>query len=237
MEQNSTSTPEFDGASSSFTDPSTKTTQQDESASSSRTQSPLPAAISEGKERSVETAGSNNNCAAPLNQRPKSLRDRSRIPPSIFLAVGIILGFEYCCDMLKWETAQSWYSSFTTSVETTKQLLQDYQETLFAAFSASPQGSGDVTTTPDRREVVRATLVLVAILSTIHVLFVVPLTAGFWTGARAKKFTYHRYMGLFYLIQYFLAWVEFCTNFEQVAKFSVLGHMVALTGMYAVIPC
>ena len=62
-----------------------------------------------------------------------------------------------------------------------------------------------------------------------YVLVGAPLRAGLWTGQKSTKHMLHRYMGLFFLIQYSLAWVEFLTDYET-AKTTYFTHSITLNG-------
>jgi len=64
-----------------------------------------------------------------------------------------------------------------------------------------------------------------------YVFFLAPALHGLWTGRKARRAVFHRYMGLSYLIHYVLAGVELATNYEGTGKASLLTHIIAVTGM------
>jgi hypothetical protein len=56
--------------------------------------------------------------------------------------------------------------------------------------------------------------------------------ARFWTEPRTSKLKIHLYMGLAYLVQYFLAWVDkFVSNNDDPTKDNIIPHFIALNGL------
>jgi hypothetical protein len=86
-------------------------------------------------------------------------------------------------------------------------------------------------------ELMKAAVVLALTLSLGYVFVWAPFQAGMWTGTKARKQKFHRYMGLLYLVMYFCAWVEFGTNYENGAQNSILPHFIAINGEWRVCKC
>jgi hypothetical protein len=150
----------------------------------------------------------------------KSLADRSRIPPSAYVTYGSILLLQYFSGMWKLETLESWFSSIVTSAVTCRELLGYARDLTKSAYDGEYHAW---------TEYARTAVVLTVAMSLIYLFVVAPFKAGLWTGHKARKHKFHRYMGLLYLIQYFFAWVEFITNYSNG---SVLAHFVALNGKF-----
>jgi hypothetical protein len=155
-------------------------------------------------------------------KKMESLKDRGRIPNSFWVSVTLIVLLEGCSGMYKMETLRSWWSSFTTSIYTVRDLLQYEKDLMWSVVI------GDLR---EPKEYLQATIVTILAGSILWVLVGKPMAAGVWTGQRASRHKLHRYMGLFFLTQYTLAWVEFITNYKGVGQFSFLPHTVALNGM------
>jgi hypothetical protein len=156
-------------------------------------------------------------------KKMESLKDRGRIPNSFWVTVVLIAMLEGCSGMYKMDTLRSWWSSFTTSIYTIRDLLQYEKDLMWSVVS------GDLR---EPMEYLQATIVTVLAGSILWVLIGKPMAAGLWTGQRAARHKVHRYMGLFFLTQYTLAWVEFITNYKGAGAVSFLPHTVALNGMF-----
>jgi hypothetical protein len=164
---------------------------------------------------------------ANLSSKGKTLQERGRIPYSFFVSFGGIFGLQYLSGMWSRETVESWYSSVVTSANTLKNLL-GYTRDL--TKDAIEEVSGDA---PQHHwtEYCRTAVIFLISLSLIYVFFVAPFMAGLWTGRKARRHKFHRYMGLAYLIQYTLAAVEFFTNYDA-ARSSYLRATIAFTGTF-----
>lgn len=155
-------------------------------------------------------------------RKPESLAERGRIPNSLYVSILIIGMLEGCSGMWQVDTLRSWWSSFTTSIRTVRDLLEYEKDLMQSIFEGNFR---------EPNEYLQAAIVTVLAGSIMWVLIGKPLSAGLWTGERSKKHKMHRYMGLFFLIQYGLAWVEFITNYKGVGEFSYIPHTVALNGV------
>jgi hypothetical protein len=109
-----------------------------------------------------------------------------------------------------------------SSTETVNNLLLYFRDLTKSFFAGELQ---------TWKEFGQALVVIAVVGSMLHVFFVAPFRAGMWTGPRSRKAVVHRYMGLLFLIQYFLAWVEFLTDYER-ARYSFLPHAIALNGTF-----
>ena len=169
--------------------------------------------------KSMDTTASH---ADPGGSKGKSLAERARIPPSFLLTAAITLSLQFMTGIYSVETFQSWQSSMTTSAETTFGFLEYFRALTRAALE------GDFVEDPTTY--VKVFLMLAVCFLSIYVFLLAPLRAGLWTGARARRHKFHRYMGLAYLVQYFFAWVEFGSNYENGGATSYLPHFIALNG-------
>lgn len=151
----------------------------------------------------------------------KSLKDRSKIPPSFAVTFGTILGLQCFSGMWQLSTLESWISSLQYSfIELATLTMNAIQ----VVFGQAPAGS---------LFQYAQTIILTTFCGFLaYVFFVAPALAGLWTGRKARRAVFHRYMGLSYLIHYMLACVELLTNYTA-AKNSYLGHIVAVTGTKA----
>lgn len=116
--------------------------------------------------------------------------------------------------------------SFGTATDHLQKLLNYLQslcESLFRLDSTNQDR-------PPWSEYLVATVVTLSITWITYILFLAPLWNGFWTGPRASRHLVHRYMGLVYLIQYPLAWLEFARDYDS-ARNSYLPHLIALNGV------
>ena len=154
----------------------------------------------------------------------KSLLERSRIPNSFYLTVAIIFLLQYWAGWHRIETIQSWYRSVKTSAHTAVELLG------YTLYTTKAALKGELV---DHSEYLKLAIVCAVTFSMIYVFFLAPFRAGLWTGARAKRHKVHRYMGLMFLMQYFFAWIEFSTNYENGGAHSVLPHFISLNGEFA----
>ena len=152
----------------------------------------------------------------------KSLQERGRIPTSFYAVVTAILLLEGCSGMYNIGTLQSWWSSVTTSTRTVYEYLEYLKDLMNSAYVGELQ---------DTSEYLKAAVVTVIVSSLFGIFIYAPLRAGVWTGKRATRHKVHRYMGLFFLIQYALAWVELLTDYDGGGSLGVLSHTIALNGM------
>jgi hypothetical protein len=192
-------------------------------------------ASSVGTPRSVSPPDDEAESSAVLGQRPsadmsrgKSLRERSKIPPSFVVTFGTILGLQCCSGMWHRSTLDSWYTSLRDS---TVQLGKLTTSAINVTFGMQRATTTDQATDELRSWIQYAQTVLITIFCGVlaYVFFVAPALAGLWTGRKARRAVLHRYMGLSYLIHYVLACVELITNYGA-AKNSYLCHVVAVTG-------
>lgn len=152
----------------------------------------------------------------------ESLQERARTPASFYLTLASIILLEGCSGMYKLETLQSWWSSIATSSQT----IYDYLDYLKVLMNAAYTGE-----LRDTKQYMVAAVVTAAVLSLVTIFIFIPFRAGVWTGQRATKHKVHRYMGLCFLIQYALVWVEFLTDDIGTGKLGFLPHTMALNGM------
>jgi len=164
-----------------------------------------------------------NSLDPKVSSRGKSLRDRSRIPASAYVTFGSILMLQYCSGVWAPETLKSYYSSVTISVETLGELLGYTRDLTRTAIDGEYR---------EWTEYAKTATTVTVIFSLVYVFFLAPLRAGLWTGSRARKHIFHRYMGLLFLAQYFLAWIEIATNYEGGAESSFLPHFISVNGMF-----
>ena len=151
----------------------------------------------------------------------KSLKDRSKIPTSFYITVIGYLGIAYYGNVFRIETLQSWIASMLSSTD-------KFQESLVYS-----QQVAQTLVTGEYRplsEYLQVSFITLSVLSLLYIFVWAPLRAGFWTGSRATRHVIHRYMGLAYMAQYFLAWFEFATNYEEKGKDSFLPMFIALNG-------
>jgi hypothetical protein len=169
---------------------------------------------------STENAVNENQSSWRKLKKRKSLKQRSQVPNSFYLSVVLVL-------------AQSYASGIFTSPATTiGTVYGSFQYSLRNLFTCIPSIIDFWSENQDSRSMIECTIFLglaCAIVSSLEMLFVAPFKAGMWTGQRAKRHVIHRYMGLLFLIQYSLAWVEFTTNYEGY-KHSYFPFAIALNG-------
>lgn len=161
------------------------------------------------------------------NLQPKkveSLQERGKIPVSFYVTLTCIFMLEACSGMYKLETLESWWSSASTSAAT----IYDRLDYLKGLMSSVFTGKDEL---HDSKEYMVAALVTAVVSSLVAIFIWIPFRAGVWTGKRASKHKVHRYMGLCFLIQYALVWVEFLTNNDGGGALSLLAHTLALNGI------
>ena len=183
----------------------------------SDTSSPPPAEA--GDETTKKPAATNNN--------RKSLKDRSKIPNSFYVTVIGFVGLAYYGNILRVETVTSWMQSMRLSMDKVYESLvysQELAQTLVANGSKGESQRRDIS------EYLQVSFITLSVLSLLYIFIWAPFRAGFWTGSRSSRHIVHRYMGLAYMLQYFLAWFEFSTNYEDTGKDSFLPMFIALNG-------
>jgi hypothetical protein len=189
-------------------------------ASRATSSSDLKPLDSHGSNANVGTVGAEQQQPVKLKQ---SLEERSRIPYSFLVTLATVLSLQYSVGFWRVESFVSWKDSMLFGAQQTRDALT-YLRTLMESLA-----SGNAAT--DWKEVAVAGVATFLIGTTLYVLIVAPLMAGFWTGPRTSKHKIHRYMGLAYLVQYFLAWVEFVSNYDDPTKDSIIPHFIALNGL------
>jgi hypothetical protein len=185
-----------------------------------------PAGSSHSSSSDLKAMAPDTVGTAPIKR--KSLKERSRIPPSIYITGVTVLLLQYCSGLWKIETFQRWYNSMKTSAETTVEFMGFSRDLMQAAVK------GEVS---QPAELLKAAVVCALTLSLGYVFVWAPFRAGMWTGTKARKQMFHRYMGLLYLVMYFFAWVEFGTNYENGAQNSILPHFIAINGEWRARTC
>jgi len=158
------------------------------------------------------------------NKRVESLQERGKIPNSFFVTAASIVLLEGCSGMYKLDTLKSWWSSISTSSATVYAYLEYLRDLMQSAYQ------GEIMET---KEYVVAAITTFIVASLVGIFIYAPFRAGVWTGQRAKRHKVHRYMGLFFLIQYALVWVEFLTKNGGSGYLGVLPHALALNGRYS----
>jgi hypothetical protein len=154
----------------------------------------------------------------------KTLKDRSKIPGSAYVTVGIIIGLQYFSGL---------YANVTHVLTSLKHSVTSSSRALYATLVylrdlCQSIASGQAQDNP--WEYVFAFVFCALVASLCYVLLVAPLWVGMWTGTRAKRHRVHRYFGLAFLIQYALAWIEYLTNYEDGYRNSYLVHTIAING-------
>jgi len=183
-----------------------------------------PTSSSSSSSANLKTLG-HKSTATAAGSKGKSLKDRSRIPNSMFVIYGTIFGLQYFGGMWTLNTPMSWYSSMKTSAETFSDWMGYTRDLTQSAVD------GDY---HDWTEYAKTGIIFLFGSSLFYVFILAPLMAGFWTGPKTRKHKFHRYMGLLYLVQYFFAWVEYLTNYTDGAAASYLPHAIALNGTYSI---
>lgn len=157
-----------------------------------------------------------------VKKKIESLKERGKIPSSFYLTVFCIVMLQGCSGMYKLETLESWWSSVVTSTRTINEYLEYERDLMKSAFYGEA--------TRDTKEYIKATIVTAIAASLFGIFIYAPFRAGMWTGQRATRHKVHRYMGLFFLIQYAWVWVEFLSNYAGADDLSFLPHSLALNG-------
>lgn len=156
-------------------------------------------------------------------KKPASLQDRSKIPSSFYLSVGLIITAHICGNIWSLRVLYNWAKSMRDAGNITFDTLNYLRDLTSKAL----HGNVD-----NWLECGQVSIFTALVGSLLYVLLIAPLRAGFWTGPRSTKHKMHRYMGLAYLIQYFAAWTQYLSNYEA-AKDSYLPHFIALNGRSA----
>ncbi|KAL7571398.1 hypothetical protein ACA910_007704 [Epithemia clementina (nom. ined.)] len=164
-----------------------------------------------------------NKFASNIRNPGRSMADRSKIPASFMVSLVSVAGLQLFSGSWDRTTLESVSDSYQTAVDHLQKLVIYFNKLSQSVFL-------DAHARPPLSEYLVASLVTLAVAWVTYVLFLAPLMGGFWTGARANRHMLHRYMGLVYLIQYPLAWIEFARNYES-AKDSYLPHLIALNGI------
>eukprot|EP00934_Nitzschia_sp_Nitz4_P007058 Nitzschia sp. Nitz4//scaffold11_size288233//32975//36366//NITZ4_000735-RA/size288233-augustus-gene-0.99-mRNA-1//1//CDS//3329533957//7048//frame0 len=181
-------------------------------------------------EPTVESAsedGSTSQTAAPppTSDEPVkqavSLADRAKIPNSLYLSITIVLTAHYCGNIWSNHVLQNWLTSMSDAYINTNSVLLYTKDVMQAFFEGKVE---------DWTEFAKVCVLTSLIGSLLYVVVGAPLLAGFWTGTRAAKHLFHRYMGLLYLAQYFAVWMLYLTKYEVVRN-SYLAHFIALNGV------
>ena len=160
-----------------------------------------------------------DKAAESAPRKALSLKERSRIPYSFYVSVSSTILLQYCSGMWTMDTLYALLKSYTDSAKSSVDLVVQAYRTL-----SNPT---------DTKELAQTLIVLACVMSIAYVFVVAPARAGLWTMPKARKHKTHRYMGLFFLVQYSLAWVEFATNYvgaNGMAGISYIPHAVALNG-------
>jgi len=186
--------------------------------SSSDESEPLDGAVPVSRVNSADNLKSKSEDG----KRAESLEERGRIPPSFPVTITGIFMLQACSGMYKWETLRVWWSSITTSSRTVYEYLDYLKDLMNSAFVGEQRDTNEYTT---------AAIVTAVAASLVGIFFWAPFRKGVWTGKRASRHKVHRYMGLFWLIQYALVWVEFLTNYDGGGSLSLLPHTLALNGI------
>jgi hypothetical protein len=149
-----------------------------------------------------------------------SLKERSRIPGSLYMTLLCVYGLQWCSGVYTLESLVSYKNSIVTSLSTVAGSFSYCRVVLESLVEGKYLSA---------REYVTFTLVAACVLSLVIVFFIAPFRAGVWTGKRATRHVIHRFMGLAFMFQYTLAWVEFLTNYDA-ATASHLPIFIAVNG-------
>jgi hypothetical protein len=154
----------------------------------------------------------------------KTLKDRSKVPCSSYVTVGVIIGLQYFSGM--YANITGVVASLNDSVTTSSHTFYDTLVYLQGLCQSIASGQAQ----DDPWEYVYAFTFCFLVGCLGYVLLVAPFRAGMWTGTRARRHKVHRYFGLAFLVQYALAWIEYLTNYEGGYRNSYLVHTIALNG-------
>lgn len=156
----------------------------------------------------------------------KTLAARSKIPYSMYSIAMLVIGAQWSGGVYSIEVMTSVANSWRTGGRFAYLYLA-YIRNLSQAVATGHA------TAP--KEIATAAFATVAVGCCLYVLIYVPLRAGMWTGKRARRHKMHRYLGLLFLTQYFLAWVEYICNYDEGGKDSYLSHFVGVNGMFDIL--
>eukprot|EP00429_Kryptoperidinium_foliaceum_P001058 CAMPEP_0176007844 /NCGR_PEP_ID=MMETSP0120_2-20121206/3441_1 /TAXON_ID=160619 /ORGANISM="Kryptoperidinium foliaceum, Strain CCMP 1326" /LENGTH=345 /DNA_ID=CAMNT_0017340615 /DNA_START=113 /DNA_END=1147 /DNA_ORIENTATION=- len=154
-------------------------------------------------------------------QKFATLQDRAKAPNSLYLSLTLILTAHFCGDIWSTRVVTNWSNSMMDGAIITVDTLKYLRDLTMDALQ------GNVKNWLEFGQVCVFTGLVASLL---YVLLIAPFRAGFWTGSRSTKHKMHRYMGLAYLLQYFMAWAQYLANYES-AKDSYLPHAIALNGV------
>eukprot|EP00977_Amphora_coffeiformis_P020334 scaffold8126_cov170-Amphora_coffeaeformis.AAC.8 len=178
----------------------------------------------ESVEATSSSAATTSNGTDSVKAAPskKSLEERSKIPNSFYVTVVGYLAIAYFGNVFRMETLYSWMDSMLLSTD------KVYGSLVYSQELAQSLVKGE---SRPLSEYVQVSFITLSVLSLLYIFVWAPFRAGFWTGSRSRRHVFHRYMGLAYMAQYFLAWFEFSTNYEESGKDSFLPMFIALNGI------
>ena len=159
---------------------------------------------------------------ANLRNRGRSLADRSKIPTSFIVSIVSVVWMHVFAGTFNGATLDSISGSYQTAMSQLRNLVTYCNYLTQSLLSGAEDG-------PEASEYMVTAVVTLAVAWVTYVLFLAPLWGGFWTGPRAKRHVIHRYMGLLYLMQYPLAWIELARSYDT-ARESYLPHLITLNG-------
>lgn len=154
-----------------------------------------------------------------IPKKPLSLKERARVPYSFYVSVSSTILLQYCSGM--------W------NISSLHSLLRSYKESARTAGNLVMQACSSLSNPTNTKQFTQTLMALACVLSLLYVFIIAPARAGLWTMPKARKHKTHRYMGLIFMVQYALAWVEFLTNYggkDGTAAMSYIPHAVALNG-------
>jgi hypothetical protein len=149
-----------------------------------------------------------------------SLKERSRIPASLYVTLLSAYALQGCAGVWTLDTLVSYKESIVTSLSTLAGMLA-YGGTVLQSLVDGTYLSA--------WEYAAFAVVWACVISLLVVFIIAPFRAGVWTGKRATRHRIHRFMGLAYMFQYSMAWVEFLTNYESATR-SHLPLFVTING-------
>lgn len=175
---------------------------------------------------STESPNGTDTTSKTASVARKSLEERSKIPNSFYVTVIGFCAMAYFGNVFRVETIHSWMNSVLMSAEKVHGSLVYSQEVAQSLIKGERRPLS---------EYAQVSFITLSILSLLYIFVWAPFRAGFWTGTRSSRHVVHRYMGLAYMAQYFLAWFEFSTNYEETGRSSFLPMFIALNGKFPVI--
>jgi hypothetical protein len=164
----------------------------------------------------------------------QTLRDRSRIPPGIYISTCLVVSLFYSSGMIT-----TFISHVVPGLQNSiEYVIGDLKRRVSLLITGGLENCNtfnqclSVTMIPKGwlLKAIGNLLVVIVISSIYYLLMVKPFRAGMWTGTRANRHRIHRYMGLVFLLQYSFAWYEFISNYEGSGKTSFLPVSTALNG-------